>query len=100
MSSNIEMKYHCDRCGKKLPTDSNSIAIVSSNSEKSICWSRLRVTIEHHYGSHNDGKVDPADLCKPCTVKLLSNALTRVKKGERMSAGVESIDMLKFNQPF
>lgn len=98
MSSVTEEKYYCDRCNKKLPTHSNSMAIVTSLSEQSIGWSRLTVIIQHHHGSHNEGETKPADLCKPCTIFLLTDALKRVKGGERMSAGFESIDMLKFNQ--
>lgn len=100
MSTTTEEKHHCDFCGKKLPTYSNSLVIVTSKSEQSIGWSRLRVTIEHHHGSHNDGEKNPADLCKRCAIKLLTDAIARVKKGERVSAGVEESVMLKFNQPF
>lgn len=63
-------------------------------------WSRLRVTFEYHHGVHNDSKEGPADLCQECAVKLLTDALKRVKAGERLSAGVENIDKTGFNKIF
>ncbi len=83
--------YHCDKCGKKLRTCDNSLEIVTSVSE-SLCWSRLSVKIEYSHGVHNDGTTEQADLCKPCAVALLADALKRVKSGERMTAGVDSSD--------
>lgn len=100
MSKATEEKYYCDNCGNKLKSFRNSITIVTEKNDENIGWSRLRVVIEHHHGSHNNGETDPADLCQKCTIELLEDALKRVKKGERASKGVESSDMLKFNQPF
>lgn len=55
----------------------------------------------NYHGAHNDGKQEPADLCKSCVIFLLEDALDRVRsKNERISAGVESVDMLKFNQVY
>lgn len=100
MATHTEQKFTCDRCGKSLPTYNNTIAIVTSNRERSIGWSRLRVTIQHHHGSHNNGKTESADLCQKCAVFLLNDAAQRVEKGERLSAGVETERMLKFNEAF
>lgn len=96
MSSVTDTKYHCDNCGKRLPGGDSDVVIVTSKSEESYGWSRLRVTIEHHSGFHNDGEVHPADLCQLCAVKLLTDALKRVKAGERSSAGVAAVEMVKF----
>lgn len=46
--------------------------------------------VEYSHGVHNDGETEDAALCKPCAVKLLTNALKRVKAGERATKGVES----------
>lgn len=100
MGSYTATRYDCDNCGKKLPTSGNRVVIQTEKSEGPIGWSRLQVTIEHHHGSHNDGETEKADLCKKCTVALLEDALKRVKKGERMSEGVETSRMLGFNEPF
>lgn len=98
MSSTTTEHHACDNCGRDLPTWSNHVAIQTEKVKGPIGWSRLRVTIEHHHGAHNDGEVSRADLCKPCAVLLLENALARVKKGERVSAGIDTIDMLTFNK--
>jgi len=100
MASYSQTKYTCDRCGKKLKTYSNHINIVTSNSEENTSWSRLHVQINHRWGAHNDFEESDADLCKTCSVALLEDALKRVQKNERMSAGVETIDTLGFDQPF
>lgn len=94
-----ETKYYCDKCRAKLPTYANAVKI-QTRVDKGMAWSRLLVTIEHHHGVHNDGKTEKADLCKKCTLMLLGDALARVRQGERVSAGVDAIGMLKFNQPF
>jgi hypothetical protein len=94
-------EYCCDKCGKKLPTHGNQVAIQTDlTKEWDNPWSRLRVTIEHRHGMHNDGKTEVADLCKKCATDLLTNALKQVKSGVRMSAGIDSTEALKFNQPF
>jgi len=85
-------EYTCDNCGKDLPTCDNNMEIVTSKSEHNIGWSRLHVVIQHHHGSHNDGDIENADLCQKCAVKLLTDALRRVKNGERTTAGVGSSD--------
>jgi protein-arginine kinase activator protein McsA len=85
-------EYACDNCGKNLPTCNNSLEIVTSKSERSVGWSRLHVVIQHRHGSHNDGETDNADLCKKCAVKLLTDALQRVKDGERTTKGAETSD--------
>lgn len=100
MSKHTETKYSCDNCGKRLPTYSNHVVIVTEKDDNSYAWSRLCVTIEHHHGSHNEGKKDPADLCKKCAVALLTDAANRVKRDERVSKGVETSCQLGFNEPF
>jgi hypothetical protein len=81
--------YHCDKCGKKLKTCDNSMNIVTSLSE-SLYWSRLHVQITRIHGMHNDENIDQAELCKSCAVGLLTDALKRVKAGERATAGTET----------
>jgi hypothetical protein len=88
--------YYCDNCDVELPTHTNEVCIVTSKSEQSIGWSRLRVKIEHRHGSHNDAKSEPSELCQNCAYLLLKDAAERVKAGERASAGVESSSMEKF----
>lgn len=88
MATHETTTYHCDKCDKKLKTSDNSLNIVSSLSE-SVCWSRLHVKIEHIHGMHNNATVDQADLCKPCAIALLTDALKRVRSGERATAGTE-----------
>jgi hypothetical protein len=95
MGSTTHTKHHCDNCDKKLPDESH-VTIVTSKSEESYCWSRLRVIIEYYHGAHNNGTIDPADLCQLCAVALLTDALKRVKAGERSSAGVDDVEMVKF----
>jgi hypothetical protein len=95
MGSYKVTRYTCDKCGGKLSSDSNVI-IQTTICEDWYSWSRLKVTIEHHYGMHNDGKTEPADLCKKCTVELLKDALKRVQEGERISAGIDGIEDVEF----
>lgn len=80
--------YNCDKCGNKLKTCNNSMDIVTSISEDTY-WSRLHVQVVHHHGMHNDGTRDQADLCKTCAIKLLTDAVNRIRKGERATAGTE-----------
>jgi hypothetical protein len=93
--------YSCDNCGKKL-LGSRSLDITTSKSEENP-WSRLHVRILHIQGYHNESTEEDADLCKKCAMALLSDALERVKKGERASAGTEEIEQsgwlpLKFSK--
>lgn len=68
-------KYVCDKCGKEITyAASNGLDIVTSLSE-SASWSRLHVNIAHRHGFHNDADIDKAELCKPCTVKLLKGII-------------------------
>jgi hypothetical protein len=90
MSSSTSTQYHCDNCGKKLPTCSNHVTIVTTKNEANIGWERLEVTIIRHHGSHNDGNRDSADLCQECAQKLFQDAANRVEAGERSSIGSES----------
>ena len=83
--------YTCERCGTKLKTCNNSMDIVTSLSE-SQCWSRLHVQIVHRHGIHNAAETEQADLCQDCAVWLLNDAMNRVRKGERATAGSESSD--------
>lgn len=89
MSQYQRIEYFCDKCGSKLPTFMNQMVIVTDVGQHSSSWSRLHVIIEHHHGSHNNGKTEKADLCQKCAITLLEDALQRVKAGERMTAGVE-----------
>ena len=90
MAKNESVHYSCDNCGKKLKTSHNSLNIMTSlSSEESIYWSRLHVLIVYRHGMHNDGKEEQADLCKTCAVAILSDALRRVRVGERATAGTE-----------
>lgn len=96
MASTPLTEYSCDNCGRVLPSASNHVVINTDIRTDSAAWSRLRVTVHHHHGSHNDGNVHPADLCKSCAVALLTDALARVREGERVSAGVDAIEMQRF----
>ena len=88
--------YSCEKCGKKLKAYQNSIDIVTSLREDGY-WSRLHVKIEHIHGVHNDATTEAADLCKLCTIQLLTDALKRIRKGERATAGVEGIEEGKWS---
>jgi uncharacterized protein YlaI len=88
MSRNETVTYHCDKCGKKLDTSGNTMDIVTSLYE-TMCWSRLHVTIIHRHGMHNDWQADKADLCQKCAIDLLTDALKRVKSGERATKGTQ-----------
>lgn len=81
----------CDNCGKKLPTHQNNVEIVTSKSESSF-WRRLHIRIELHNGMHSKD----ADLCKVCAIELLQDAVARIKKGERLTAGVEHSEESKW----
>lgn len=81
--------YFCDKCGKKLSTSHNSLNIMTSLSESSL-WSRLHVKILHIHGVNNDSTQDQAELCKTCAIKLLVDAVNRMRKGERATEGTES----------
>lgn len=83
--------YQCEVCGKKLPSWHNSLNIKTSLREEGY-WSRLHVKIEHVHGVHNNATTEQADLCKKCAVGLLKDALRRITKGERASAGTEGIE--------
>ena len=91
MSKNESVAYHCDKCGKKLKTCDNTMNIMTSLSE-AMCWSRLHVQIVHRHGIHNDATEEQADLCKSCAAELLTDALKRVRAGERATEGTESSD--------
>jgi hypothetical protein len=88
--------YSCDKCGRRLKTCDNEMDIVTSISEAS-CWSRLHLKIYYTHGMHNDSTTEPAALCKTCAVELLRDALRRVHKGERTTAGVNSSDQEGWN---
>jgi len=101
MGKSTREEYNCDKCNKRLPTDGNEIVIQTDlTKEWENPWSRLRVTIEHYHGYHNDSETEPADLCQKCAIEVLTDALKKVKSGVRMTAGVETIKELKFNQTF
>jgi hypothetical protein len=89
MAQHISTTYTCERCGCKLKTCRNSMAIVTSLKE-SAWWSRLHVQILHIHGIDNSSEVEQAELCQSCTIWLLSDALERVRKGERATKGTEA----------
>jgi len=91
MARSTRTTYHCDDCGRELPTFKNALAIVTEKDGSNIGWSRLRVRIEHAHGSHNHGETEDAELCQSCAIKLLEDALRRVRSGERATKGSESI---------
>lgn len=90
-------KYSCDKCGKTLRTCNNKLDIVTDlNGEDSNPWARLHINIIHRHGMHNDSTEEPAELCKGCAINLLTDALKRIKAGERATAGTETINMGKW----
>lgn len=91
MARTSHISYSCERCRKDLKSDRNTLNIVTVLSDSGY-WSRLHVRIEHIHGVHNDATIEKAELCKACTVFLLNDALTRIHKGERASAGTEDIE--------
>lgn len=91
MSQTTETKYYCDLCNKELKTTSNTLAIVTEMERYlSSRWARLTVKIVCSSGFHNDGKTTEAELCKTCATNLLTDAVKRVRNGERATKGVES----------
>lgn len=92
MSQHEEIKFTCDNCHKRLKGSSN-LNIVTVKSDSSF-WHRLHVRIQDVSGFHNDSKTRDADLCKPCTILLLKDALKRVKAGERATKGTEEIEQM------
>ena len=88
MASHIETKYSCDKCGGALEGWRNSLNIVTEQTD-SYLWSRLHVNVIHKHGGSNSGEEGFADLCQPCAVALLTDALQRVSRGERATAGTE-----------
>lgn len=96
MTSIKETKYYCDKCNETLNSYRNSLNIRTSLSEKSY-WKRLHIVIKHISGVHNDSETRDAELCKKCAIELLKDAIKRVISGERMSAGVENIEMGKWS---
>jgi hypothetical protein len=90
MAKHKETTYHCDKCDKKLKSCNNTLQIVTKISEDDVFWDRLYLQIFRRHGAHNKGSEEQADLCKGCAVEILTDALERVKKGERISIGVVS----------
>lgn len=91
MSKHEQVSYRCERCDKKLQHDHSHLDIVTSISEHGH-WSRLHVQILHRHGVDNRVTVEPADICKDCALGLLGDAIKRIKRGERASAGTEDIE--------
>lgn len=83
--------HACDKCGRKLKTHQNTLNIVTSLREGGY-WSRLHVSVTHRHGVNNDGREEKAKLCKSCAIKLLEDALARVRKGERATEGSEAVE--------
>lgn len=84
--------YVCDKCEKKLKGWKNELDICT-DLRKDNPWSRLHIKIIHSHGVHNNATNEPADLCQDCVITLLNDALNRVKKGERATAGTQEIEM-------
>ena len=69
------------------------MAIVTELSDKfASYWSRLRVQIIYAHGMHNDRDEKEAELCQTCAIDLLTDALKRIRKGERVTSGYEDIN--------
>lgn len=96
MAKNETVSYECDKCGKKLKGYNNALNIVTSLSEGGY-WSHLHVRILHRSGVHNDAKERDADLCKSCAVRMLTDAVARIRKGERCTAGAGEVKEQKWN---
>lgn len=94
MSCIDSKKFYCDNCGKAVPWQS-TLDIVTQKCDDNP-WSRLHVNIIHAHGFDNDSKHEPANLCKKCAMILLTDAVERIKKGERASEGTEEVDMMKW----
>lgn len=90
MAIRQHITFSCDNCGKDLPTSKNQMNICTSKSED-LFWRRLHVKIELRSGVNNVANTDNADLCQDCAIVLLTDALKRVKKGERATKGTESM---------
>lgn len=76
--------YHCDDCGKQIQRNERNVDIVTAKDSDSTSGRRqLHVTVVT-YTVHDDDhiKINPADLCQECAVKLLDDALQRLKAGE------------------
>lgn len=92
MASRIHsvVTFSCDRCHKSL-SSCNKLDIVTSL-KCFYGWERLHVQILHISGLDNQYETRKADLCKECTISLLSEALKRIEAGERATAGVEEVE--------
>ena len=83
----------CDNCRKRVSSYS-TLDITTKEYEQGAGWQRLHVRITCKSGYHNSvSRGTDADLCQKCAIKLLADALKRVRLGERASAGVESSEM-------
>jgi len=91
-------EYNCDRCGKKLKTCNNDMDIVTKKEVSGNWWERLHVQIIYHHGIHNDATREDADLCRDCAILLLQDAIKRIRKGERRSAGSGEVDEQKWEE--
>lgn len=85
---NIQEIFACDKCHKKMG-HTNNMNIVTKLDE-STHWSRLHIQITHISGLHNNSTKRAAEMCKNCTLELLRDAIGRISRGERMTAGVQS----------
>jgi hypothetical protein len=91
--------YTCDRCGKKLPTFANKVAIVTKlNPPEDKWWRRIILEFSYHHGFNNGGEQSSADLCKPCTLWLLRDSIKRITAGERITKGYQSIEQKGWNE--
>jgi len=88
MSKHTEEVYSCDLCSKKL--DGHKSLNIVTEIRDDTYWERLHLRVINQSGVHNDSDDREADLCKKCAVRLLTDALKRVKAGERATAGTES----------
>jgi len=92
--------YICDLCGKPVKACNSTIDIVTdtSSSPGSCVWSRLHILIQHHHGVHNSSTREDAILHQNCAIHILTDALNRVKNGERATKGSQSIYEEKWSE--
>lgn len=96
MGSTTNTVYHCDRCKKRLKTCNNEM-LIETSLEEGYFWSRLQVQLIHRHGTNNGGKEEKAELCQKCAIWVLTDALKRVKAGERTTKGCGNTDQQGWN---
>jgi len=76
----------------------NNMDIVTDLDEGGSYWKRLHVQIKERHGVHNQAEEGDAELCQLCAITILTDALKRVKKGERTTAGAGHADQQGWNK--